>query len=130
MNPKEFIQTIYLGDRGCKSITIDGWQEEVKLLVTCVSRVRGPTWNFYTAEDLEDGKLVFTGAKKLVFDPPGYIPNDYLDFVSVEEMPDGLFQFLFKINSSDDMGNSVVVNVTILAKQLHLEDSSGRSIND
>ncbi len=128
MKPDKFMQTIYLGDRGCKAIMIDGWKEVIKIQITCISRVRSDAWNFYTAEDLEDGKLVFTDAKHIFIDPPGCIPNSYIDILSVEEIENSMFKFVFSVGASEAMGNTVLAKVTIIASQLHLEDSEGHVI--
>lgn len=130
MKPDEFMQTIYLGDRGCKAILIDGWKDEVKIQVTCISRVRSGAWDFYTEEDLEDGKLVFTGAKHIVIEPPGCIPNSYIDILSVEEIEDSVFKFSFSVGASDSKGCTVLAKLTIHASQLHLEDCEGHVITD
>lgn len=122
------MQTIYLGDRDCKSILIDGWNNEVKIKITCISRVRSDAWDFYTDEDLDDGKLVFTGVKSVLISPPGCIPNSYIDVISVEELADSLSEVVFSVGAHDGAGGTVLANLSIRAKQLHLEDNAGRKI--
>lgn len=62
MNPKEFLESIYLGDRACKAILIDSWNNRVAIQVTVISRVRPGTksWNFYTDADILDPHPVFS----------------------------------------------------------------------
>jgi hypothetical protein len=43
MNPAEFLVTIYLGDRGCKGISIDGWNRQVSIQIDEISRIRSKT---------------------------------------------------------------------------------------
>lgn len=52
MKPDDFLNSIYLGDRACKAILLDGWRKEVKIQIDAISRVRGETWDFYSAEDV------------------------------------------------------------------------------
>lgn len=89
MNPIQFVRSVYLGDRACKSIVIDSWAAEVKVQIDCISRVRGETWDFYNAEDLDDGFIVFEGVRKVEWDPNGLIPNDLIDDFTVEASADG-----------------------------------------
>lgn len=87
MKPKEFLESIYLGDRACKGILIDSWRKEVKIHIDSISRVRGEIWDFYTAEDVDDGFLVFEGVDQFSFDPPGRFPDDEMgdiEFVGYE----------------------------------------------
>ncbi len=60
-DPLSLKQSIYLGDRAIKLIILDGWNELAKIQVDSISRVRSADgkWNYYTAEDIEDGFLVF-----------------------------------------------------------------------
>lgn len=63
MNAVEFVRSLYLGDRACKAITMDGWNASIRISVDTISRVRSPSaeWDYYTAEDVADGVLVLGG---------------------------------------------------------------------
>jgi hypothetical protein len=128
----EFLKTIYLGDRACKSILIDGCNAEIKVQVTCISRVRSANWDYYTAEDLVDGFLVFEGVTRLTFEPPGFIPNDFIDVVRVEK-PHGdqtKYLVILSVGSADKDGNNTNVEMRIYADSMALEDvhAPGRRI--
>ncbi|MCZ4092571.1 MULTISPECIES: DUF6258 family protein [Sinorhizobium] len=121
MKPDEFLNTIYLGDRACKTIMLDGWKKEVKIQVDAISRVRGETWDFYTAEDIEDGFLVFEGVDYISFDPPGIIPND--DFGDIEFLgfDDGRFTVMISMGFCDEAGVYGSVKTKIRAKAVAIE---------
>lgn len=121
MTPAEFIRTIYLGDRGCKSIEIDGWTKRVIVHVDLISRVRGPNWDFYSAEDIHDGRIVFSGVQSFRLEPSGPIPNDFISDLSVSE-EDGELVFTMAIGAVADDGASSEVLVHLRASAIHLED--------
>lgn len=126
MNPTELLESVYLGDRACKSILVDGWNAEVKIQVTCISRVRGKSWDFYTNEDLIDGFLVFEGVKSIAFEPPGIIPNDTINDVCVEgqDIGTGAYIFDISIDAVDLVGGRTEVKIRIIADSLALEDQT------
>jgi hypothetical protein len=127
MEIKDFLDTVYLGDRGCMMILIDGWNSEVKIQVTCISRVRGDKWNFYDAEDLKNGFLVFEGVKSVELSPRGLIPNDLINEIIVEkhtESPE-LTTVVISVDSVDDNAQRSEVNIKIVAKSLALEAENG-----
>jgi len=130
MDPKEFISTIYLGDRACVSVFIDAVKDEVKIGVDEISRVRGEKWNYYTDEDLEGGFIVFVGVKSIYFDPPGFIPNDLIGNFDVIEGDNGDFIFTIEIASGISLGKYEIVSVIIHAQQVFLEENDGRRIFD
>jgi hypothetical protein len=126
MLAEDFPRTIYLGDRACKSITIDGWNRRVVIKVDEISRVRSDSgnWDFSNNENIVDGLLVFSDVRFVLFDPAGPIPNDYISGLNAEPLPDGHYRFLFSAASVNQSANSTEVLVTIEARQLHLEDPS------
>jgi len=131
MNPPDFINTIYLGDRACKGLKIESWNKIVRIHVDLISRVRDPSgrWNYYVGEDIEDGEMVFTDVDAFSMTPPGLIPNDYIDGIEIIEIikiSDGKILYIFEVNigsvDSDPkiMPSAVILRIT--ASGVHLED--------
>ncbi len=123
------LATVYLGDRLCTRLVIDGWKEQVSLHVDVISRIRGcrGDWDYYTDEDIVDGRLVFTGVTRLRLEPSGPVPNDLINQIQVLEVnvpQSSRNEFLFRISvgSVDEAGSSNEVLIEIQAKDLHLED--------
>lgn len=130
MNITEFLGTIYLGDRGCKSLILDGWNAEVKMQVTCISRIRSGAWNYYTEEDLPDGYLIFGGVKSVHFDPAGPIPNDLINEIKAERMVgiDNLYLITISVDSVNASGDHTEVIVKVIANTFWLEDSKNPGV--
>ena len=124
MNVIEFLDTIYLGDRGCKSILIDSWNLEIRLQVTCISRVRSDNWNYYDKEDIPDGFLIFENAKGILFEPSGLIPNDLINDIRARALADHESQYLIEINISsvNSTGIRTEMLIHIYADSMALED--------
>lgn len=122
MNPKEFVRTIYLGDRACKKIIVDGWNGRFGIQVDCISRLKEGTdiWNYYTDEDVYDGWLVFSELSSLSIEPSGPVPNDALEIVDVEER-DNAFLFTISIGSVGDRGETTEVRIEVEAKDLSIQ---------
>jgi hypothetical protein len=124
MDMIEFLKTIYVGDRGCKSVLIDGWNSEVKIQTTCVSRVRSATWEYYTDEDLEEGLIVFEGVTSVVFEPSGVIPNDFINEIRAELCMGEPTKYLvvMSVDAVDAAGVRTEVKIRIHADSMALED--------
>jgi hypothetical protein len=129
MSAAELLRTIYLGDRACKAILIEGWTGRVSLHVDVISRIRSAagTWDFYTDEDITDGRLVFTGVKKIKLEPPGPVPNDLINEIQVTDTTDlrsgeKILVFTISVGSVDQTGATTEVMIEIQAGGLHLED--------
>ena len=125
IDPREFIKTIYLGDRSCKGICIRSWDKRVEIQVDCISRVRSRSgqWEYYSAEDIEEGKIVFAGVDYLRIEPSGLFPNDAIDHFSViGSRSDGRFEFEFAAEAVGSEGQSSMVKILIVARSIALED--------
>lgn len=121
MKPDEFLKTIYLGDRACKGLVLDGWKDEVKIHINAISRVRGDAWDFYTDEDVDDGFLVFEGVDHISFDPPGRIPNDEIGEIKFLGYDDGRFTVMIELGHGDEASQYITVKTTIRAKAVAIE---------
>ena len=129
VTPAELLPTIYLGDRACKGIDIDAWDRRVSVQVDVISRIRSPsgTWDYYSDEDIPDGRLVFAGVTAVSFNPSGPVPNGFISDVRIAEtrvLPAGkeAYVFVLAISSVDDAGRSTEVTVEIHAADLYLAD--------
>lgn len=124
MDISTFVRSLYLGDRACKSITIDGWQATVRIQVDRISRVRSPSgdWAFYTDEDIVDGVLVFADVESLELRNSGHVPNDVINSVDVLEHADGTATLELSIDSVGSIPAHFETFLRIRCKSLHLED--------
>ena len=142
MDPKQFLQTVYLGDRACKSLLLDGWNNRVCLQIDTISRIRSASgaWEYYCAEDIQDGLLVFTGVHRVDIDPPGFMPNDQIEILSVEPLapvennsttPE-CYSIHIQCAAHNRDGKWETVDLHIVAEGVHLEDPArpGLHIND
>ncbi len=131
MDPVTFMKTIYLHDRACKKIILDGWNHKVMLQADFISRIRDPSglWNYYTAEDIEDGLIVFQDVSFFAMEPPGLIPNDFILDAEVKPLPEKgasgnpSYLFIFQVGYGDQWTRRTAkVTVKIEASEVHLED--------
>jgi len=136
--PDEFLKSVYLGDRACKAIGIDCWQKELYIEVNQISRIRRPdgVWNFYSDEDIVNGRVVFTGVESISLTPSGPLPNDAINGIDVQrassQVGDAAWIFLVSINSVSEDGTNTEVVLRIIGVDVHLEDPlrEGAKIRD
>lgn len=130
MNPFDFINTIYLGDRTILSINIDGSRNLVKICIDEISRLKEGTdsWNYYNDENIINGFIVFDKVKSFDMSPNGPLPNDYVEFGSVtlaNETLDNSVYYKFEIlaGSVAENGKSTDIVITIIAQNIYIEPS-------
>ena len=122
---KEFMSTIYVGDRYVKGIVIDSIEKEVKIKISEISRKRSEDgkWNYYNDENIENGYLVFTEVSYFSMQPPGLIPDDELYHWEIKELQNGIIEIDLYMGSyeGNEMGEREVI-AKIRAKGACLED--------
>ncbi|MGE6786307.1 DUF6258 family protein [Ensifer adhaerens] len=119
MKPDEFLNSLYLGDRACKAIVLDGWREEVKIQIDSISRLRSGTWN--VDENVRDGFLVFEGVDHVSFDPPGRIPNDEIGSIEFVGYDGERFTVVIELGAADEISDYGFIKTTIRAKAVAIE---------
>lgn len=97
--------------------------------VDLISRIRNADgqWNFYSDEDIVDGMIVFEGLSSFEFTPPGFVPSDWIEFVSIEPIskPDQdqtHFRATLSLGAIDEQGIAREITLTVCANSIHLED--------
>lgn len=130
MNALKFFGTIYLGDRSCTLIELNGCSEELRIGVNLISRIRDFEWNFYDAEDVENGSLVFEGLKFANFDPSGPIPNDWIDLIEARPLNEEFYEFKLSLGSVDSQAKATEIILTVVAKSLAIQSATGMRIRE
>jgi hypothetical protein len=128
LSPPEFLRTVYVGDRACKAICLESWRGQVAIEVDLISRIRSPSgeWQYYSAEDISGGRIVFTGVEDVRFEPAGPLPNDFINEISAA--PAGAneagerWAFEVSIGSVAPDGTTTEVVVRLVGGGVHLED--------
>jgi hypothetical protein len=120
----EFLRTLYLGDRACKAITLDGWGPAVRVQIDCVSRVRDPSgnWNFYVDEDINDAVLVFADVLSVELRGGGHMPNDSINSLEVVEVDGDVTTIEMSVDSVDAEAVHHDTVVRLRCKKVWLED--------
>lgn len=123
MKPKEFLKTVYLGDRACKKIVIDGWNQLFAMQVDSISRMKEgtDTWNYYNDENIDNGWVVFEKLKSVDFSPAGAVPDDTINGIEVSEDRDGKFVFSISVASSIDGGKIQEATIKVIAESVFLQ---------
>ena len=108
MTPTEFINSLYLGDRGCTLLEIDTKASQVRVHVDCLSRVREASglWNYYTKEDVENAAIVFDEVSFLEVRSQGALPNDFIHELTVVGTENGKTTVEIRIGCAEPSGSS------------------------
>ncbi len=134
MELDKFLSTVYLGDRWCKAITLDGERKRVCVRVDCISRIRNPSgdWGYYADEDIEEGSLVFDRVTSFGLVPAGPLPNDTIRVREVVRVPvqdeahnsTDAWRIVFSLGTWLSNTQPLEIVATIIAESVHLEDPS------
>jgi len=122
MSIEDFVESIYMGDRACKAICIDGWNKRVVIQVDSISVIGDAKkgWDPTSDRNLENACLVLTGVTSAALTPPGYLPNDYIHGLRVTPTAGGCYEFTLDVASVDDAGRTTEVTVRIVGAGAHL----------
>ena len=119
----EFVNSIYLGDRSCKCIIVDVWNEVVKFQVDVISRMplNSSEWNFYTDGDIENGYIVFENVKSFSYNLSKILPNGYINMFEAERLSDEKYLFKISLGCYSENADYEELEIEIVACKLYLE---------
>lgn len=122
----KLLRSVYLGDRAINSLTIDYVRSVVGLEVDVISRIRSPTgnWEFYTAEDIENGAFVFEGVRYCKISPDGSTPHEGIYSANIEEDLEkpGYLKAVFEVGGRDALLNRCVMKIEVSFRKFYLQD--------
>lgn len=95
-----------------------------------ISRVRGESWNYYDAEDVTDGYILFEDVAHFEIHPPGPIPNAWIELIEATQVQEDRYQFRFSLGYVDQSARSHEYNLTIICRDLLIVDGEGASHRD
>ena len=122
---------LFLGDRGITGFEVDSRNKCVKIHIDLISRIRSKdgNWNFYSDEDIPDGKIVFHGCKEFSLDSNGLIPNDFIEICEVNKICDNEYRIVFDVSQYDFSQKKIIpIEIRIVFSEVYLEDTSGAII--
>jgi len=132
MKPKNLIERIYLGDRGCTQLVYNREAKQIRIQVDRISFLRpgSTTWNYYSEHDLEEGWIIFSGVDKVTIDPPNIQPNDFIEIL-VDSVKDTtkLERVTISTGGVDAEGRLKEIIVSALVKDAHIENSQGKIVS-
>lgn len=130
MNLQHFLDSIYLGDRLCLGLMIEGVGRRVSFKIDNISRVRGDSWDYYAEEDVKDGFLVFEGVEGLNIKSQEVLPNDWIEVVSavLKDEAKNVWEIVISLGfvNADGVSNEIVVD--ILASKVFIQTKAGEII--
>jgi len=122
MDPISFLGTVYLGDRTCTTLVLDGNLGEIRLGVDLISRVRGSGWDFYSAEDVKNGSLVFEGIREFQFaSQGGRLPNAWIEIVKATSIDKELTEIVISLGHVDKDAVSTELLLTVVCRTVAIE---------
>jgi len=129
MDLVDFLDTIYLGDRMCSAISIDGVSAEIRLHIDVISRGRGAQWDFYSEEDVSKGALVFEGVRNFSLGSGRcLLPNAWIEVVSATRLNDDLSEVAISLGNVDSNAVSTELVLTLACQAVSIETADGQRI--
>lgn len=116
---KEFIKSLYFGDRYCETMEI--YKEKILIQINCISRIEpgNNEWNYYTKDDISHGQLIFEDISYFEM-VPNMVIND--EFYGIELIEENKEEYYFKVQGSHilDSGEYREIEVTIKCKSFYI----------
>lgn len=124
---KDFLNSIYLGDRYCENVIIT--DQRMLFQINCISRLEKGTkeWNYYSDEDIEHGYLVFDEVIDYCFSADLEI-NDEIYEIKVIEEKDKIFSFVIYGCNVSEYAVYKDIEILIKAKKFYILNPRDNSI--